>query len=239
MILSILVPVYNEENTIEAVVDMLEQVPFPMDKEVILVDDGSQDNTRGIIETKLRARVDKVIYHDKNLGKGAAVRTAIQHASGGILAIHDADLEYNPFDLPRLIDPIIRGEADVVYGSRLLAGGSVRGLSFIYRMGNIFLTAVSNMFTRLRLTDMETCYKVFRRETLEKISIKEEGFGFDAEITAKAAKATPRITERAISYAGRSHADGKKNTWKQGFRVIFCIVKYGIFRNKPGPQALR
>ncbi|MCK9594781.1 MAG: glycosyltransferase family 2 protein [Candidatus Omnitrophica bacterium] len=234
MFLSILIPVYNEEKTIEAVVDMLGRVPFSIDKEVILVDDGSQDNTRGVIETKLRGRVDKVIYHKKNLGKGAAVRTAIQQSSGGVLAIHDADLEYNPFDLPRLIDPVIRGEADVVYGSRLLDGGSVSGLSLFYRLGNIFLTAVSNMFTRLRLTDMETCYKVFSRAVLEKISIEEEGFGFDAEITAKAAKVTPRITERAISYIGRSHAAGKKNTWQQGFRVIFCIVKYGIFRDNLG-----
>jgi glycosyltransferase involved in cell wall biosynthesis len=228
MTLSLIIPVYNEENTIEAVVESLLKVPFGVDKEIILVDDGSLDNTRGIIETKLRGKVDKVIYHNKNIGKGAAVRTAVQQATGGIIAIHDADLEYNPFDLPRLIEPIIRGEADVVYGSRLLDVKTTRDLSLLYRLGNILLTAVSNIFTRLHLTDMETCYKVFRREVLDKVSIDEDGFGFDAEITAKIAKITPRIAEFPVSYTGRSHADGKKNHWKQGFWVIFCIIKYGL-----------
>lgn len=230
MRLSVVIPCYNELNTIDAIIDAVNNAPYK-DKEIIIVDDCSSDGTRekliNIIESS--GRVSKVIYHDVNQGKGAALRSGIQAATGDLVIIQDADLEYDPNEYPRLIEPILNNKADVVFGSRFLGGDAHRVLYFWHRVGNGFLTLLSNMFTNLNLTDMETCYKVFRREIIQGIVIEESRFGFEPEITAKVAKLKCRIYEVGISYYGRTYDDGKKIGWRDGVRAIYCIFKYNIF----------
>lgn len=227
MKLSVVVPVYNEKETIREVYERIKAVAI--EKEIILVDDYSTDGTREIIKD-LESEDTKVYMHEKNCGKGAALRTGMLQATGEIVIIQDADLEYDPNEYPRLIKPILEGKADVVYGSRFSGGEYHRVLFFWHMLGNKFLTLLSNMFTNLNLTDMETCYKVFRREVVEKITIEENRFGFEPEITAKIAKMKCRIYEVGISYYGRTYEEGKKIGWRDGVQAIFCIVKYNLFR---------
>jgi glycosyltransferase involved in cell wall biosynthesis len=229
--LSVIIPCYNEIETIDQVIDAVVAAPYP-DKEIIVVDDCSRDGTREKLKSAIEAsgRVHKVLYHEMNQGKGAALRTGIQAAAGEIVIIQDADLEYDPKEYPRLVEPILTGRADVVFGSRFAGGDARRVLYFWHRMGNGVLTLLSNIFTNLNLTDMETCYKVFRREIIQSINIEENRFGFEPEITAKLAKSGCRIYEVGISYFGRTYAEGKKVGWKDGVRAMYCIVKYNVFR---------
>ena len=229
MKLSIIIPCYNELATIEAILDAVRAAPWP-DKEIIVVDDCSRDGTRDLLEGKLRTKVDRLVLHDRNQGKGAALRTGIAHATGDLVIIQDADLEYDPNQYPRILAPIVEGRADVVFGSRFMGAEPHRVLYFWHRMGNGLLTLLSNMFTNLNLTDMETCYKAFRREIVQKITIEENRFGFEPEITAKVARMGCRIFEVGISYYGRTYAEGKKISYKDGFRAIYCVVKYNLFR---------
>lgn len=229
MKLSVVIPCYNEEKTIRNIVDVVRASPCSP-KEIIVVDDCSRDNTREILEREITQLVDKVLYHEVNQGKGAALRTGIQAATGDIVIIQDADLEYDPAEYPLLIEPIVQDKADVVFGSRFMGGQPHRVLYFWHRVGNNFLTLLSNMFTGIDLTDMETCYKVFRREIIQGITIEENRFGFEPEITAKVAKTRCRIYEMGISYYGRTYEEGKKIGWKDGFRAIYCILKYNLFR---------
>jgi glycosyltransferase involved in cell wall biosynthesis len=228
MKLSIVIPCYNEESTIASLVAAVEKAPYP-DKEIIIVDDCSTDGTHGVLAT-LQGRVAQIIFHQVNQGKGAALRTGFQHATGDVVIIQDADLEYDPNEYECLVAPIREGKADVVYGSRFMGAAPHRVLYFWHRVGNGLLTLMSNMFTNLNLTDMETCYKVFRREVIQSIPIEENRFGFEPEITAKLAKRDLRIFEVGISYYGRTYAEGKKIGWKDGFRAVYCILKYNIFR---------
>jgi len=227
MKLSVVIPVYNERDTIRQICDAVRAVNI--DKEIILVDDFSTDGTREIIR-QLTNETTKVIFHDRNMGKGAALRTGFKNVTGDIVVVQDADLEYDPSQYPKLIQPILDGKADVVYGSRFVTGDYRRVLFFWHMVGNSLLTLLSNMLTNLNLTDMETCYKVFRREVLEKITIEEDRFGFEPEITAKIAKLDVRIYETGISYSGRTYKEGKKIGWKDGFSALRCIIKYNLFR---------
>jgi glycosyltransferase involved in cell wall biosynthesis len=229
MILSIIIPCYNEKKTIEQIVSTVINSPYPK-KEIIIVDDSSTDGTRAILKNKIEGLVSKVIYQDKNMGKGSAIRAGIKSATGDIVIIQDADLEYDPDEYSLLISPIISNRADVVFGSRFRGGKETRVCYFWHRMGNGFLTFLSNMFTNLNLTDMETCYKVFRREIIQNIVIEEDRFGMEPEITAKVSKLNCRIYEVGISYYGRTYEEGKKIGWKDGVRAIYCIVKYNLFR---------
>ena len=231
MKLSIIIPCYNENETIEKIVDAVVAAPYP-DKQIIVVDDGSRDGTREKLRDVVEpsGRVHQVIYHDANRGKGAALRSGIQAATGDIVLVQDADLEYNPMEYPRLVEPILAGRAEVVFGSRFVGGDARRVLYFWHRAGNGLLTLLSNMFTNLNLTDMETCYKVFRAEILRGITIEEDRFGFEPEITAKVAKSGCRVYEVGISYFGRTYNEGKKVDWKDGMRALYCIVKYNVFR---------
>lgn len=229
MKLSIVIPCYNEAATIRAIVDAVRASPYPS-KEIIVVDDCSRDGTREKLATEIAPLVTQVLYHERNLGKGAALRTGIQAATGDIVIIQDADLEYDPAEYERLVDPILQGKADVVFGSRFMGGQPHRVLHFWHGVGNKLLTLLSNMFSNLALTDMETCYKVFRREIIQGIAIEENRFGFEPEITAKIAKTGCRIHEIGISYHHRTRAEGKKINWKDGLRAVYCIVKYNVFR---------
>ncbi len=229
MNISVVIPCYNEKATIRAVVDTVKAAPFA-DKEIIIVDDCSRDGTREILKKEIEPLVARILYHDVNQGKGAALRTGIAAATGEIVIIQDADLEYDPNDYPALVDPILRDQADVVFGSRFMGGQPHRVMYFWHRVGNGFLTLLSNMFTNLNLTDMETGYKVFRRNIIQHIAIEETRFGFEPEITAKVAKTGCRIYEVGISYRGRTYAEGKKVGVKDGFRALYCIVKYNLFR---------
>ena len=229
MKLSIIVPCYNEKRFLPTLIARIKDAPVE-DKEIILVDDCSNDGTRELIQSGLARKVDKVVYHERNRGKGAAVRTGLAHARGDIVLIQDADLEYDPKEYPKLIAPIVEGKADVVYGSRFLGEGPHRVHLFRHYMGNKFLTVLSNLFTNLNLTDMETCYKVFRRDLLEGIDIDQDGFGVEPEITAKIAKKRCRVYEVGISYYGRSYGEGKKITWRDGIEAICVILKYGMSR---------
>ena len=223
---TIVIPVFNERDTILTVLDAVKATPVP--KEIVVVDDGSTDGTRDVLGSLQDSDV-KVVLHEKNMGKGAALQTGFSHASGDIVMIQDADLEYDPEEYPVLLKPILDGKADVVYGSRFAGHGAHRVLYFWHYMGNRFLTFLSNLFTNLNLTDMETCYKVFTREALKGVHIQENRFGFEPEITAKMARKKLRIYEVPISYYGRTYEEGKKINWKDGFRAIWCILKYNLW----------
>jgi len=221
-------PCYNEINTIDVIVDSVRKMPYH-DKEIIIVDDCSTDGTRERLKDTIESDVHKIIYHDSNMGKGAALRSGIKSATGDIVVIQDTDLEYNPEEIPIVIKPILEGKADVVFGSRFMGGQPHRVLFFWHMIGNKILTTISNMITNLNLTDMETCYKAFKREVIQSINIEEDRFGFEPEITVKIAKKKVRIYEVGISYYGRTYAEGKKIKWKDGFRAIYSILKYGLF----------
>jgi glycosyltransferase involved in cell wall biosynthesis len=227
MKLSVVIPVYNEKETILDIYARVKAVPI--DKEIILVDDFSTDGTRELL-AGLKDGESRVLMHERNKGKGAALRTGFQNVTGDIVIIQDADLEYDPGQYQKLIQPILDGKADVVYGSRFVTGDYRRVLFFWHMLGNKLLTLLSNMLTNLNLTDMETCYKVFRREVLEKITIEENRFGFEPEITAKIAKMDLRIYEIGISYSGRTYKEGKKIGWKDGISALKCILKYNLLR---------
>ncbi len=229
MKLSVIIPCYNEINTIKTVIDTVKASPYE-NKEIILIDDFSSDGTRELLKSGLESSVDKVIYNEKNCGKGAALRAGIKAASGDIVIIQDADLEYDPNEYINVISPILQNKADVVFGSRFASGKPHRVVYFWHMVGNGLLTLLSNMFTDLNLTDMETCYKAFRREIIQSIEIEEDRFGFEPEVTAKIAGKKCRIYEVGISYYGRTYEEGKKIGWKDGFRAVYCILKYNLFK---------
>jgi glycosyltransferase involved in cell wall biosynthesis len=228
-VLSVVIPVFNEVDTIEQIVEAV--IRAPVDEiEIVVVDDGSTDGTRDVLRNKVEPRVARVLYHEGNRGKGAALRSGFQAVTGDLVLVQDADLEYDPQDYPRLIEPILSGKADVVFGSRFAGGQSHRVLYYWHYLGNRLLTTLSNMVTNLNLTDMEVCYKVFRREILQQIRVEEDRFGFEPEITAKVARLQCRIYEVGISYAGRTYGEGKKIGWRDGVRAIWCILKYNLLR---------
>jgi glycosyltransferase involved in cell wall biosynthesis len=229
MKLSIVIPCYNEIRTIRAIVDRVRSAPV-QNKEIIVVDDCSIDGTRDTLRIEIAPLVDRIIYHDVNQGKGAALRTGFAAATGDVVIVQDADLEYDPRELPDLLAPLLAGKADVVFGSRFMGGYPHRVLYFWHSVGNQFLTLLSNMCTNLNLTDMETCYKVFKREIIQGIKIEENRFGFEPEITAKVAKLDVVIYEVGISYYGRTYKEGKKIGWRDGFRALYAILKYNLFK---------
>ncbi|OGW62035.1 MAG: glycosyl transferase [Nitrospirae bacterium RIFCSPLOW2_12_42_9] len=228
MKISVVMPVFNEARTIREIIKKIEDVD--LEKEIIIVDDCSTDGTRDILKALERNPGIRVFCHEKNMGKGAALRTGFKHASGDIVIIQDADLEYNPQEYHRLIKPILDGRADVVYGSRFVTTEERRVLFFWHYLGNSFITFLSNMFTNLNLTDIETCYKVFKADVIHSITIEENRFGFEPEITAKIAKKRYHIYEIGISYSGRDYSEGKKIGWKDGIRAIWCIFKYNLIK---------
>jgi glycosyltransferase involved in cell wall biosynthesis len=230
MKLSIVIPVYNEAATVEKVISRVLAVDTGSDKELVLVDDASSDGSADTLRRLQAEHPDwKVVFHAVNQGKGAALRSGFKAATGDIVLIQDADLEYDPRDYPALLAPILEGHADVVYGSRFLGGGPHRVVFFWHYVGNRFLTMLSNMMTDLNLTDMEVCYKVFRREVIESLRIEENRFGFEVEVTAKVARGKRwRIYEVPIAYYGRGYAEGKKITWRDGVRAVWCIFKYRL-----------
>lgn len=237
--LSVVMPVYNERHTIEEVVERVRAVPLEL--ELVAVDDGSTDGSTEILRRLgEEGKIDHVLVHEQNRGKGSALSTGFRAASGDIVIIQDADLEYDPSEYPDLIAPIVEGKADVVFGSRFMGEGPHRVLYFWHYVGNRFLTLLSNMVTNLNLSDMETCYKCFRREVLDGITVEERAFGVEPELTAKVALGRWRVYEVGISYAGRTYAEGKKITWRDGFWAIICIVRYGLLRRRgpvrPAPQ---
>ena len=225
--LSVVIPVYNECATIREIYQSVKAVAI--EKEIILIDDGSSDGSREILQN-LADDSTRIVLHERNLGKGAALRSGLQYVTGDIVIIQDADLEYDPAQYPKLIQPILDGKADVVFGSRFVTGDYRRVLFFWHMVGNKLLTLLSNLFTNLNLTDMETCYKVFRRDVLERITIEEDRFGFEPEITAKMSKLKLRIYEMGISYSGRTYGEGKKIDWKDGISAVRCIIKYNLLR---------
>ncbi len=228
MKISIVIPVFNEYKTIGHIVEKIAAVNVT--KEIVIVDDGSTDGTRDYVEKELQGKVDKAIFHASNQGKGAALRTGFKAATGDVVIVQDADLEYDPNEYPLLLQPILEGKADVVYGSRFTGQGPHRVLFFWHCVGNKLITVLSNMATNLNLTDVETGFKAFRKDILDKIHLEENRFGFEIEITIKLARLKCRMYEVGISYWGRDYSEGKKITWKDGIRAIFCIFKYGIFR---------
>ena len=230
MQVSIVIPIYNEKETLEEIVSRVRAVEGLNIKELILVDDFSTDGTRELLESGFNEPIFKKCYHAENQGKGAALRTGFAEATGDIVAIQDADLEYDPNELPGLIKPIINNQADVVYGSRFQGGGPRRVVFFWHMLGNRFLTILSNMVTNLNLTDMECCYKIFRREVVQQFEIEESRFGVEPEMTAKISKLNVRIFEVGISYFGRTYDEGKKIGWRDGVRAIYAILKYWLIR---------
>ncbi len=231
MKVSIIIPCYNEKNTVEKIVEAVRSAPIES-KEIILVDDCSEDGTQTILKETISPMVDRIIYHPVNRGKGAALRSGFAAATGDIVLVQDADLEYNPEDYPVLLEPLLSGKADVVFGSRFMGGRPHRVLFFWHMAGNRFLTLLSNMFTNLNLTDMETGYKAFKASLIKSIQIEEDRFGIEPEIIAKLARTGARIYEVGISYNGRTYREGKKINWKDGFRAIYAIVKYNLQRRQ-------
>ena len=231
MLLSIVIPVYNEKDTLFEILRRVLASPIEIEREIVLVDDYSTDGTRALyeqLEQEFPGANVRVILHEVNHGKGAALRTGFGKTRGDIVLVQDADLEYSPEDYPKLLKPILDGRADVVYGSRFIGGSEHRVLYFWHSVGNRFLTLLSNMFTDLNLTDMETCYKVFRAEVLKGITIKSDRFGVEPEITAKVARGGWRVYELGISYSGRSYEEGKKITWRDGLKAILAIVRFAF-----------
>jgi glycosyltransferase involved in cell wall biosynthesis len=231
MKVSIVIPCYNEKNTIEKIVEAVRSAPLES-REIIVVDDCSQDGTKAVLKEKISQMVDEVIYHPVNRGKGAALRSGFAAASGDIILVQDADLEYSPDDYPVLLDPLISGKADAVFGSRFMGGRPHRVLFFWHMVGNRFLTLLSNMFTNLNLTDMETGYKAFRAPLIKSILLEEDRFGIEPEIVAKLARSGCRIYEVGISYNGRNYSEGKKVNWKDGIRAAYAIMKYNLQRQR-------
>ena len=228
MKISIIIPCFNEEKTIEKIIlKIIESLNSPY--EIIVIDDNSTDQTRFILENKIKDKISRIILNDKNYGKGYSVRKGIKVASGEIIIIQDADLEYDPNDYNKLIKPIKEGFADVVYGSRFIGSDEKRVLYFWHMVGNKLLTLLSNMLTNLNLTDMEVCYKAFKSDVIKSVDLKENRFGFEPEITAKIKKKKARIYEVGIKYYGRTYEEGKKITWKDGFSAVRCIIYYNIF----------
>ena len=230
MKLSIVIPCFNEKATILELIDAVQSAPI-QDKQIIIVDDGSTDGTREILKSIQGDTDIDIIYHEANKGKGAALSTGFSAATGDICIVQDADLEYDPQEFPLVIQPIVDGKADVVFGSRFQSGRPHRVVYFWHRIGNGVLTLLSNIFTDLNLTDMETCYKAFKREIIQSITIEEKRFGFEPEVTAKISKKNLRIYEVGISYYGRTYSEGKKIGWKDGVRAIYCILKYNTWRS--------
>jgi glycosyltransferase involved in cell wall biosynthesis len=234
MRLSVVIPVYNEEKTLRILVDKVRQVPIR--KELILIDDCSKDRTRDVLKAlEAEGGQDdfnkiRIFFHDVNQGKGAALKTGFSHVEGDIVIIQDADLEYDPAEYPRLLQPIVENKADVVFGSRFLGDQAHLVIYFWHYLGNRFLTTLSNCFTNLNLSDMETCYKVFRRSVIDEITPKlvQKRFGFEPEITARVARRRLRVFETSVSYAGRTYAEGKKIGWRDGFKALYCIIRFGI-----------
>ena len=229
MLVTIIIPCYNEIHTLSKIIKLVNEQNY-IDKEIILIDDCSIDGTRDLIKNSVYKQVSKVIYHDKNLGKGAAIRSGLKLASGDVILIQDADLEYNPNNYSDLLKPIIDGKADVVYGSRLMGPGPSRALYLWNRVGNKVVTLLCNLCTNLNLTDMETCYKVFKKEFVENITLEENKFGIEPELTIKFSKQKARIYEVGIEYYGRQIEEGKKITWKDGIAAIYHIFKYSFFK---------
>lgn len=228
--LSVVIPCYNELGTIETVIHAVKAAPIS-NLEIIVVDDCSTDGTTELLKSNLESQVDRVLYHATNRGKGAALRSGFAAVTGEIAIVQDADLEYDPQEFPLMIKPIVEGRADVVFGSRFAGSQPHRVVYYWHMVGNKFLTTLSNMLTNINLTDMETCYKAFRREVIQAIRIEENRFGFEPEITAKVARMECRIYEVGISYYGRTYKEGKKIGWKDGFRAIYCILKYNLRSN--------
>jgi len=229
---SIVIPVYNEVGTLLRVIDCVKNVSLSdeLEKEIVIVDDFSTDGTRDKLKNMENVGKVKIFYHDENLGKGAALRTGFINSTGDVIIIQDADLEYDPHEYPLLLEPIFQNKADVVYGSRFLGAGPHRVLMYWHYVGNKWLTTLSNIFTNLNLTDMETGYKVFRKEVVDSFTIEEKRFGVEPEMTAKIARQNWRIYEVGISYYGRDYAEGKKIGWKDGIRALYVILKYGLFK---------
>ena len=228
MKVSIIIPCYNEQSTIKEIISKINS-QSNIDKEIIVVDDNSKDKTREILEKDLKGSIHKIIFNDKNYGKGYSIKQGIKNVSGDIILIQDADLEYDPSDYDKLLNPIINNVADVVYGSRFNGTNERRVLYFWHTIGNKFLTLLSNIFSNLNLTDMEVGYKVFRSDVLKEIKLEENRFGFEPEVTAKISKKNIRIYEVGVSYFGRKYSEGKKITWRDGFSAIRCIIRYNLF----------
>jgi glycosyltransferase involved in cell wall biosynthesis len=228
MLITVLIPCFNEKKTIGKVVDKINNLKN-LNLEVIIIDDNSSDGTKDLLKDKIKDKVSKIVFNDKNYGKGYCIKKGIEASNGDVILIQDADLEYDPYDYPKLIKPIESGVADVVYGSRFLGGEEKRVLYFWHTLGNKLLTIFSNMFTNLNLTDMEVGYKVFKSHILKDINLVENRFGIEPEMTAKISKKKIRIFEVGISSYGRKYEDGKKITWRDGFSAIRCIIKYNIF----------